>query len=112
MYALLDGVAVNREHPDTFHIPSYEHKMFVIPGDHVKLMFESDGEVERMWVVITAGKLMKAKHDSDGCTWPCNHVLYTGTLANDPFMIEGLVYGDTVSFTADNIIDITQKNGS
>lgn len=89
-YKLKSGVKSNRKNPDTFWIPSAQEKAAVEPGDFVKLMFDSGHGVERMWVKVTAN----------------NGDSLTGTLANEPFFIPGLSFGEPVSFKPKHIIDI------
>src|SRR5690349_6126239 len=57
-WRLLDGEQLNREGPETFHIPDLALRRNLQLGDFAKLVFEIalQGEkypsVERMWVVI------------------------------------------------------------
>jgi hypothetical protein len=54
------GVRRNRDHPDTFYIPSEEERNGVVLCMDVKLMFEMrDGWGERMWVTVIAVKRRK-----------------------------------------------------
>lgn len=92
MFTLIDGVARNTEHPDTFEIPSEEERRAVKAGDLVKLGFLMEDEEiagERMWVEITTV-------DPE----------LTGTLANFPIVLK-MEWGDEVSFGFDNILSIT-----
>lgn len=58
-YRLGDGEALNREHLDTFPIPTRDRRERLKPGDLVKLLFEAVGPeegrstAERMWVQAT-----------------------------------------------------------
>lgn len=86
---LESGVESNRDHPETFWIPSADEKAALRPGDDVRLMWSvrrSHGE--RMWVRIT-------QRNGDE---------FTGTLENWPVMAY-LRHGDRVRFQADHIID-------
>lgn len=91
IYKLKSGVKLNKLHPDTFEIPSLEDKELIEPGDFAKLIFDGgDFGTERMWVQVTANYGMTL----------------TGTLANEPFMIPGLIHGDQIEFKPKHIIDI------
>lgn len=83
----VDGVEVNRKHPDTFQIPTDEEKAAVKPGDYVKIGF-NDHELEiteHMWVHVTGeGK---------------------GILNNDPVIVD-MVIGDEVTFEPRHILGI------
>ena len=91
-----DGVARNAEYPDSFDIPEQADRDGVLPGDHVKLMFEMrrarPGEpgAERMWVAVTGLR----KHG------------FEGRLLNFPVFVGGLYPDDIVRFEAKHIIDI------
>lgn len=85
------GVQRNRDHPDSFEIPSDEAKQLVMPGVTVKLMFEMKaGWGERMWVDVVA---VKRRH-------------LIGELRNQPAMIPRLHPGDMIRFQLDDVIDI------
>lgn len=88
-YVLIDGVRQNLEHPDTFDIPSEQHRKLVCVGDCVKLMFATPEGTERMWVQVS-------QHMGE---------FYTGTLRNSPIYVN-YEFGATVLFHADHIIDI------
>jgi hypothetical protein len=89
-WQLGSGVERNRTYPDTFEIPDEEDKNDIIPGDHVRLMFEMRHWGERTWVDVVE---VKRRH-------------FVGRLRNDPVGIPKLEYGDTVRFKRDHIIDI------
>ena len=89
-YTPINAVERNRENPDTFWIPPKEDRMGVKTGSHVKLIFEADADGERMWVLVTRNK----------------SGVYKGTLDNHPVFDHDLYHGDTVKFTAENIIAI------
>lgn len=99
-YTLVDGVAKNREHPETFWIPSEKVKDAVRPGALVKLAFEPIGDAavggERMWVLVMD------RFDDDS---------FLGKLDNQPIFIDDLEFGDIVEFSLENIIDVTIPNG-
>jgi len=85
------GVRYHREHADTFWIPSEEERGAVLPGMEVKLAFDTrDGWSERMWVTVIGRKGRKL----------------IGRLENDPTVIPRLLWGDTIKFKSDHIIDI------
>ena len=97
-YMLEDGVQRNKQHPDTFYIPSQEERTSLQVGDVAKLVFlyrESDVICggERMWVLIT-------KVQDDG---------YEGTLDNKPFMADVLHFGEVVRFKPEHVIDCQTK---
>ena len=82
---------MNQEYPDSFWIPSQTEKDEVVPGNLVKLYFEtSDGWAERMWVEVrrASGSQM------------------SGRLRNDPIGIPRLGYNQRVRFEPHHIIDI------
>lgn len=87
--SLKSGVESNREHPDTFEIPTQEDRDSLQPGDRAKLMWQVRGwPGERMWVQIQSRR-------GDRCV---------GRLINDPMFVH-LHYGAKVSFHMDHIID-------
>lgn len=89
---LESGVKLHRAHPRSFWIPSDSDKQSIRPGMKVKLIFTMrDGWGERMWVeVVTVNR---------------RHMV--GTLRNQPCGIPRLCHGDSVRFTPDHIIDIS-----
>lgn len=92
-YTLIDGVLRNYENPDTFEIPTLEERQGALEGDLVKVGFECKGEDmggERMWVEIDTAE----------------NGHYTGTIANHPFVIPNLRFGDEVTFSSKHIISI------
>lgn len=97
--ALIDGVAMNRKHPDTFEIP--DNREGLSPGRLVKVGFEATSELvehigyegpaaERMWVRIEEVR-------DDGT--------YLGTLQNAPFALP-MTLGQIVSFGPEHILSI------
>lgn len=90
-----NGVERNREHPDTFWVPSDDAKAGLATGDLVKLMFETKDWGERMWVRIT--KIGPNRIE--------------GTLENEPWAIARLTWGHTVKFQRKHIIDIEINAG-
>jgi Uncharacterized protein conserved in bacteria (DUF2314) len=85
------GVESNRRYPDSFQIPTDEQKRSIMPGDHVRLMFEmNDGWCERMWVDVTAITRRKI----------------VGRLVNSPVGIPRLYAGDEVTFSSGDVIEI------
>ena len=90
-YTLIDGVARNKEHPNTFKIPTDVMKAAVQPGDYVKIGFTEDNESsERMWVMVT-------KRNGDE---------FEGTLDNDPAFLTSIKWNDVVKFNARHIINL------
>jgi len=91
---LVDGVARNAEHPQTFHIPSAAEKAALRPGDWVKVGFVfSDGKVERMWVLIKS---------IDGS-------VLEGSLDNEP-LNDGARLGDRVVFSERHVLGILHES--
>ena len=86
-YALTDAWEMHRLHPDTFEIPSPEEVAAIMPGNCVKLCFNStlDSGAERMWVEVTGPGV--------------------GTLANPPCGIK-IKFGDIVHFEPRHIYAI------
>jgi hypothetical protein len=93
-FTLEDGVALNRENPQTFWIPPKERRENLVKDDLVKLVFNlTDGEHtqgERMWVIVKGG-------DRSG---------YTGILDNDPYSTDQIKAGLEVSFEPRHVIEI------
>jgi hypothetical protein len=102
-WALVSGVALNEQYPDTFSIPTAEQRSSVIPTDFVKLNFavaanavDNDGVSvvgERMWVKVV------------GAYGP----YLWGTLSNQPSFDGkgiGLEHGSEIIFLPEHIIDI------
>lgn len=92
-WQLVDAQKMNREHPDTFHIPTEEEINMLTVGSFVKLGFEvndDDATSERMWVEVTA------RENDD----------FIGELNNDPATIRGLKYKDVITFKALNIMSV------
>ena len=94
-WQLGSGVKSNREHPDSFWIPSEGEKQALEAGVVVKLMFKMrDGWGERMWVEVTDVRKRRI----------------VGTLRNLPVGIPRLTPGDKIKFKRDHIIDILWSN--
>ena len=89
-YTLANVEDRNKEHPDTFVIPSREGRDSLQPGDLVKLVFEYPEEPpERMWVHVLGSKDGTYLGELDNV--PCN-----GTLS----------YSDEVEFGPENVMTI------
>lgn len=88
---LMDGVAMNKMHPDTFYIPSDNDKATLEIGDSVKLGLEGGEMGERMWFTIIS-------KDGKGN--------FAGELDSIPVVYTALEPGDVMEFEAKNIIDI------
>ncbi len=54
-YELIDGERMNREHPETFEIPSLIERRNLPVGALVKAIFQVPGTKngERMWMVVS-----------------------------------------------------------
>lgn len=95
-YTLIDGVQRNKEHPNTFYIPSEKDKKKVTVGLLCKLGFEPTEDAEeiggeRMWVEVISA-------DGDN---------FVGTLRNMPLFMP-IEFGEEVAFNSKHIIDITE----
>ena len=95
-YTLINAVERHQQNPTTFEIPDAETIQRLDVGYYAKIGFEGTDESsacgERMWV-----KVLKVR--SNGT--------FEGALANDPVVIEGLTFGDRVTFARHNILDVT-----
>lgn len=86
---LTSGEEMNRQYPDTFHIPTREERESLKPGQSAKLIFEDLHE--RMWVSVVE------KTDTG----------YLGSLDNIPTCpTSDIDYGDLVEFGPEHVIDI------
>jgi hypothetical protein len=92
-YELENGEAMNRQHPDKFHIPPQSERETLLPGDFAKVVFLANGEGERMWVEVSSA-------DADAAT------PYEGTLGNQPIVHTELTMGDLVQFGPEHVIQI------
>ena len=93
-YTLVNAETRANNHPSSFLIPNRPRRERVVPGYHVKLIFENGRDGERMWVLVTG----MAKIDEA--------ITFTGVLHNDPVQLEGVKYGDAVRFGPEHIADI------
>lgn len=92
-WSLTNGVHMNREHPDTFEIPSIEEKKLIEPGDLVKLGFTTrTGWGERMWVRVVSRRRRG----------------YLGTLHNTPVAIPDARPDKKIRFRDEHIIGISR----
>ena len=92
-YTLTNGEEMNRQHPDTFEIPTLRERKSLKPGKYVKLIFEEkDKPSERMWV--------KVEYISDNGR-------YIGTLANDPIIVSSIRNEDEVIYLFKGLDDKT-----
>jgi hypothetical protein len=94
---LVNGVEMNRQHPNTFNIPTTYAKASLQVGAFVKVsakvLVNHNGirsEFERFWVEIT--KL--------------NYPIFEGRIDND-LLTKELHYNDLIKFHSDNILDIS-----
>lgn len=93
MYTLVDGVAQNQLHPETFEIPTKEELSSLRNGKIVKLGFEEEGKLtERMWVSIVDIGSDKSE--------------FKGVLDNIPAQLDTVKYQDIIKFEAKNILAI------
>lgn len=88
---LMDGVALNKQYPDSFYIPSEEDKSALKIGDSVKLGLTGGELGERMWFTVIS------KDDKGN---------FVGELDSIPVVYVALEPGDKLEFEAKNIIDI------
>lgn len=92
-YELVDGVEMNRAHPDTFEIPSDAEKQAAVslPGCYVKIGFIVEPRTERMWVCVE-------RVNQDGTI--------SGWLDNDPVVAVMLKHGDRITFELRHILAV------
>jgi len=104
------------EHPNTFEVPSSKEISALRVGDYVKIAYEvygKDHQVrgERFWVQLTHNGSKEAFRIKNGA------VLFFGTVANDLEVVNELIkehegfelmYGDMVSLTSDNILEVVE----
>jgi uncharacterized protein YegJ (DUF2314 family) len=95
-YTFVDGVQMNKLHPDTFEIPDEVVRKNLKPGMMVKLIFKprkKDGVEERMWV-----KVFRKRKDG----------VYEGVLDNEPlYELRSLLkVEDTVFFEPEHVVDV------
>ena len=102
-YELDNGEEINKEHPESFYIPSRELRDNLQAGDTVKLIFRMEEKinpdevaVERMWVEI---------NNKEGS-------FYTGTLDNDPNGEVFIECGLSVNFKAEHVIQIYEEENT
>ena len=96
-HTLIDGVERNAAHPDTFDIPTADERQNIKAGTYVKVGFDkAGGGGERLWVLV-GGPL----NDGTGN--------YVGLLANTPFFLDGLAWGDRVTFRPEHVLDIDTR---
>jgi hypothetical protein len=103
-YYLEDAVWMS-QYRDDVNPPAKEIRNNLTVGTYVKLLFRfaaekadrQDGEVERMWVQVTA-----LDEDEN----------YIGTLETDPVHIEVLSCGDTIHFHPLHVMEVLTNNGA
>jgi hypothetical protein len=101
-FTFINGVARNREHPQTFQIPGKIEKKNLVVGDFVKVGIELPKETkttprgERFWVQLTSvnGDSLMGQIDNE-------------LLIKDAI---GYNYGDEISFTKAEVLDIIKYN--
>jgi uncharacterized protein YegJ (DUF2314 family) len=87
-YVLVDATARHAAAPATFLVPSSRTIAAIRPGDFVKVIFETNGRGERMWVRVASVEP------------------FSGVLDNDPVATPGVLRGARVRFAARNIIAV------
>lgn len=103
-YYLEDAMWMS-QYRDDVHPPPEEIRNSLLVGTYVKLMFRfaaenadrQDGEVERMWVRVTA-----LDEDEN----------YIGTLENNPAQDQVLRCGDSIHFHPLHVIEVLTENGA
>ena len=100
-WTLDDPRPVARSAPYTFFLPSEAEVASLVPGDLAKLVFRSHPEApewnaERMWVEVVVWQ---------GATG-------SGVLANTPFDMPQIKFGDTVAFCAHHVISVQHKDSA
>lgn len=97
---LEDAEERNKQHPDTFPIPTLDDRNSLEKGQIVKLMFaiNTNGEiqVERMWVIVK---------NIEGTR-------YSGILDNDPYSTDSFGAGTHVQFGPEHVIQIHKQKVS
>ena len=94
-YTLTDGEEMAKEFPDTFEIPSRGERSRLRAGAIVKLGFEANGYMERMWVQIFRVNNVSTRNPD-----------YVGVLDNNAIS-EGMPkYGDRIPFEPRHILSI------
>lgn len=90
----MDGEALNRRRPQTFHIPHLQERKSVRVGQNVKIGVQSpnDNPGERFWVIVR--KRLQDRY----CGTVNNDLVYTD--------IHGLKDTDPIEFGPEHILDI------
>lgn len=92
--SLADGEKRNAKSSGTFEIPALSDRIALEPGDHAKVLLESEDGGERVWVEVTAS-------DSG---------VYTGALANWPVVRDwGVEFGGVLCFEPRHVIGVMRK---
>jgi hypothetical protein len=93
MTEFMNGIALNKEYPDTFEIPTASEKAEIVPGDNIKV--GTGGE--RFWVMVTE---------------IVNRHTIVGTVDNDLICtdVHGFKLGDKISVQYDHVLDILKAN--
>ncbi len=85
----------NREHPETFHIPTRNERESLMVGDLAKLAWEGAEGGERMWLEILE---------------PREPGHYRGKLLNEPQIFRQMHPGDEVRFRPEHIAALHKEN--
>lgn len=94
---LMDGVARNEAHPDTFQIPTQEERDGLRPGAFAKIGIEMpDGAGERFWVKVEG----RAEGENAG--------RYRGAISNDLVHTRdhGMKDADTIEFGPEHVLAV------
>ena len=105
-FTFVDGVEMNRNHPDIFHIPDAGEKAAIKVGDFVKIGFIPTSEAREMGIDMTERMWVKVS-ELDAPCGDTEPLFLTGTLANDPFVFwDVLSFEGVVSFENRHIMSI------
>lgn len=99
-YAICDAEAAAAENPATFRIPDQDDRNGLEEGDFAKCIFiDPDGQGERMWVQVSG---------TGSCSC-CGDLTYFGRCSNKPTAIKYPEFGEAVTFSPRNVIQIMKK---
>src|SRR6184192_2552889 len=91
---LIDGVEMNRLHPDTFEIPDALERCYLERGDLVKIgLTHPDNGGERFWVNVLESHASKNNH------------YYVGAIDND-LVDYDFPYGSKIFFGPEHVLRI------
>ncbi len=105
-FTFVDGIEMNRNHPDTFHIPDTAEKSAIKVGDFVKIGFIPTPEARELGIDMTERMWVKVS-ELDASRGDLEPLFLTGTMANAPFVFSDVLsHGDAVSFENRHILSI------